>query len=130
MVCNDPIANMLSKIENAEKIGRLEVTVFPVSKLIKEVLKLLVDSGYIGNTLEFESSKGNYMKVELLGNINKCGVIKPRHSVKKDDYDRFESRYLPAKDFGVLLVSTSQGLINHKLAKDKKLGGKLIAYCY
>ena len=60
----------------------------------------------------------------------KCGAIKPNFSVKKDGFEKFEKRYLPAKDFGVLIVSTSQGIMTHVEAKEKKLGGKLIAYVY
>ena len=66
----------------------------------------------------------------MLGTINKCGVIKPRLGVKKNNFEKFEKRYLPSKDFGFLIVSTSKGLMVHNEAKEKGVGGNLIAYCY
>jgi len=68
--------------------------------------------------------------LNLTGNINKCGAIKPRFPVTIMDYEKFERRYLPAKNFGILMVSTSKGIMTHEEAKKKGLGGVLIAYCY
>ena len=62
--------------------------------------------------------------------INKCGVIRPRYNPKKDAYEKFEKRYLPAKDVGIIFVSTTQGIMPHYDAKKKGIGGRLIAYCY
>ena len=44
--------------------------------------------------------------------------------------EKYEKRYLPAKQFGILIISTPKGLMTHVQAMDKKTGGKLIAYCY
>ncbi|MDZ4226799.1 MAG: 30S ribosomal protein S8, partial [Candidatus Pacearchaeota archaeon] len=60
----------------------------------------------------------------------KCGVVKPRFPVKLDEFEKFEKRYLPAKNFGIIIVSTSNGIMTHIEAKEKKLGGRLIAYIY
>jgi small subunit ribosomal protein S8 len=130
MVLNDPLSNAMSKIHSHEKIGKKECLIKPVSKIIKKVFEVLNEEGYMGSYEEIEDGKGNYLKLNLLGNINKCGGIKPRFAVALDDYEKFEKRYLPAKGFGLLIVSTSQGIMTHEKAKEKKLGGKLIAYCY
>lgn len=127
---NDPLSNAMSKIRNAEAIGRRECTIKPTSKTIKALLTLLNAEGFIGQFDEVEDGRGKHLKVNLLGTINRCGSIKPRHAVGHQTYQKFEKRYLPAKDFGVLVVSTSSGLFTHQQAKQKKLGGKLIAYCY
>lgn len=130
MTLNDPLASALSKISNAEKVGKREVTIYPVSKTIKGVLDIMKKEGYIGEYNETEDSKGNSLTVSLLGNINECGAIKPRFSVKMDDYLKFEKRYLKAKDFGMIIVSTSKGYMTHNDAKSKNFGGSLISYCY
>ena len=127
---NDPLANVMSLILNNEAIGRSECTIKPVSKTIKQVLKVMKDHGYVGDYKETEDSKGNYFSLHLLGHINKCGVIKPRYSVKNTEFEKFERRFLPAKDVGVLIISTPKGITTHYEAKEKKLGGRLIAYCY
>jgi small subunit ribosomal protein S8 len=130
MSLNDTLSNTMSKILNHEKVGRKECILKPMSKIIKKVLDIMNAEGYVGKYEEVEDGRGNYLKLNLLGNINKCGAIKPRFAVALDDYEKFEKRYLPSKDFGMLIVSTSQGIMTHYKAKEKKIGGKLIAFCY
>lgn len=127
---NDPLSNALSIILNNERIGKTECLIKPVSKLIKDILKVMKENLYVGSINEIEDRKGGMIKVNLLGNINKCGAIKPRYSVKKDVFEKFEKRCLPAKGIGILIVSTSSGVMTHTEAKKKGLGGKLLAYCY
>src|SRR3989344_115216 len=125
---NDPLAAALTKILNAERVGKKEIELTKVSKIIKKVLDIMKDHRYIG--MYEETNEGRSLKVNLLGNLNKCGVIKPRFSTKYHSIEKWEKRYLPAKDFGIILVSTSNGLVTHHRAKELKSGGKLVAYCY
>ncbi len=127
---NDSLANLLEVMSQFDNLGRDECFVKPASKLIKSVLLILKENGYIKDFKIIEDDKGNMIVVNLYGKINKCGVIKPRLSVKQDGFEKFEKRYLPAKDFGILIISTSNGLMTHKITKEKHLGGRLIAYCY
>jgi len=127
---DDPLANALSVMLNTEKIGKKECTIRPSSKIIKAILNIMNENGYIGAFDEVIQGKGNPLKLNLLCSINKCGAIKPRYSVKKDGYEKFENRYLPAKDFGFICVSTPKGIMTHLEAKKKGLGGKLLAYFY
>ncbi len=130
MALNDTLANTFAKMLNAENAKKTEVLVGPRSLFAMKVLSILQGLRYIGDVTPLENGKGGLIKINLLGNINKCGVIKPRFSIKKDGYKKYEKRFLPAKDFGVLIVSTSQGLMTHQEAKEKNTGGKLVAYCY
>jgi small subunit ribosomal protein S8 len=124
----DPLANALSKIQNAEWARKRETTISPVSKLIRSTLEIMQREGYIEG---FElSDDGRSVKVFLKGRINECGAIKPRHSVKKNEYEKWEKRYLPAADYGILVVSTSRGIMSHKEAIERGLGGKLLAYVF
>ncbi|MBI4150590.1 30S ribosomal protein S8 [Candidatus Woesearchaeota archaeon] len=127
---NDTLATALSKIENFEKIGRKECLVMPASKTIKKVLELFNAHGYLGQAELASDARGGALKVHLLGKINKCGVIKPRFAVTMKEYEKFEKRYLPAKNVGVLLVSTPKGMMTHEEAKKNNHGGRLVAYCY
>ena len=130
MTLNDPLANVFSNIMNCERTGKQELIVKPSAKIIKEVVKPLQEKHYLGECKEIKVSGGNAMDITLLGAINNCGVIKPRFAVKVENYIKYEKRFLPARGFGILLVSTSKGLMTHEEAKEKKLGGRLIAYCY
>ena len=99
---NDPLAAALTKILNAEKVGKREVALKPASKLIKKILTIMNEHSFLGSYEEIEDGKGNLLKINLLGNINKCGVIKPRFSTRHNTFEEWEKRYLPAKDFGVM----------------------------
>ena len=130
MSLNDPLSNVLSQIDAYEKTGKKELITKNNSKVVKKVLSIMQDHKYLGGFEEIKDSKGALLKIHLLGSINKTGVIKPRFSVKKDSFEKFEKRFLPAKDFGILIISTSQGIITHIDAKKKGLGGRVISYCY
>ncbi len=130
MSLNDPLANVMSNLDNAERVNKDKILVKPSSKTVMGVLEILQDNHYIGEYNEHKTNRGNFVEVNLINKINKCGVIKPRFSVKKDNYEKYEKRYLLAKGFGVLIISTTQGLMTHEKAKEKGLGGRLLAYCY
>ncbi len=127
---NDPLANALSKIYNAEKVNKKEVVLCPVSNLIIKVLEIFEEKGYIESYEVKEKDKKRYVVVKLANKINKCGAIKPRFYVKKNEYEKFEKRYLPAAKFGYLIVSTNEGLMTNEEAKERKKGGTLIAFVY
>ena len=64
---NDPLANTLSKIMNAEKLGKKTVEISPASKVIKEVLRIMKENQFIGDFEEFENGRGNIIEINLLG---------------------------------------------------------------
>lgn len=130
MSLNDPLANALSNIWNAEKVGKTSCTISPSSKIILSILNLMKIYKYISDFKVEEDNKGNVINVALLGKINKCSAIKPRYPVKLSEFKKFEKRYLPAKNMGLIIVSTNKGIMTHEEAKEKGLGGKLLAYCY
>ena len=130
MSLNDPLANALSAVLHSESIGRTECAIKPVSRMIKQVFKILNEQHYLGSYAEVKDRKGNHLKVQLTGAINQCGVVKPRFPVTKEGFEKLERRYLPARNMGLLIVSTSKGLMTNSQAKEKKLGGRIIAYCY
>jgi len=126
----DPLADALSNIMNHEQAGKMTVIIKPASKLIGAVLKVMLQEGYIGEFEYIDDGRAGKFRVQLLGRINKCGVIKPRFPVKKKDYEKWEKQYLPAHNIGILIVSTPQGVMSHKDAIKKGLGGRLLAYVY
>ncbi|MBR9681376.1 MAG: 30S ribosomal protein S8 [Candidatus Altiarchaeota archaeon] len=127
---NDPLANLLVSIKNAVKVGKTEIVFKPVGKLMTRVLSILKDQGYVSDFEMIDDGKGNIYRISLSKRLNHCGAIKPRFPVKKDGFVRWERRFLPAEGFGVIIVSTSKGIMTHTEAKKKELGGKLIAHAY
>jgi small subunit ribosomal protein S8 len=126
---HDLLADMFSVIKNAESIGQ-KSCITPASKVIKNILLIMQSTGYIGDFEHTDDGKGGRFKIELLGKINDCGVIKPRFSVSKQDFIKWEKRYLPASSLGILLVSTTNGVMNHSDAKKHNTGGRLLGYVY
>jgi small subunit ribosomal protein S8 len=127
---NDPLATALSKILNAEKVGKKECSIYPSSKVVEKVLEIMKDKQFVGKAEKAETNQGTRIKLNLINKVNNCGVIKPRYPVKSKGFEKFEKRFLPAKGFGYLIVSTSQGIMTHEDAIKNNLGGKLLAFVY
>ncbi len=125
----DTVADGLTVIKNAERIGNRDCLI-KSSKLVSNILKVMHENGYIGSFEAIENGKGGVLKVELKGKIIDIAVIKPRFAVKTDQYEKFEKRFLPARNVGLLIVSTPKGVMGHKKAKEMGLGGRLLSYIY
>jgi len=130
MGMNDTLSNALSKMGQYEKLGKAECAIQPASRVISDVLTLLKQFGYVKDFSTVKEGKKEKIIVKLHGRINECGVIKPRFAIKNAEFEKWEKRYLPSKDMGILVVSTVNGMTDHGKAKEKRIGGKLIAYCY
>ncbi len=126
----DTLNDAMAVIKNAEQVGKGECVVRPSSKLIGRVLKVMQESGYISQFELVEDGRNRMFRVALSGHINNCGVIRPRYAVKVADLERYEARYLPAQDFGVLILTTTKGVLTHMEAKKDGVGGKLLAFVY
>ena len=126
---HDPLADMFSVLKNMETIGRAECTI-PASKTIRNVLQVIHQHKYIGGYEFVDDGKGGKFTVKLIGKINSCGVIKPRFSVKKGGFIKWEKRYLPASGTGILLVTTPSGIVDQHSADKAGSGGRLLGYVY
>lgn len=125
----DLLNEALTVIKNAETSGKTEC-ITPASELIKDVLLVMQKNGYIGNFELIDDKKSGKFRIELIMKLNNCGAISPRFSMGLKEMEKQEIVYLPAKDFGILILSTSKGVMDHKEAKSKKIGGKLISFVY
>ncbi|MFX1368645.1 MAG: 30S ribosomal protein S8 [Promethearchaeota archaeon] len=130
MTLLDPLADAMSSIYNSEIVGKPEVIVAPASSLIEKVLRVMQTQGYIGEFEHIDDGRAGRFRIQLMGRTNKCGVIKPRYPVKRDGFERFEKRFLPAYNFGVLIVTTPRGVMTHQDAKKLGIGGRLLAFVY
>lgn len=130
MVVVDVLANALVTIKNNEAKGRRECIIYPSSKLTLAVLSAMKRAGYIGDFEYIEDGRGGKIRVQLLGKVNNCGAIKPRYPVKRGELEMWKERFLPARDVGILILSTSQGVLDHREAEEKGIGGVLLAFVY
>jgi len=124
------LSYVLDGIAKAEERGKREVLVYPASKLAASTLAKLHELGYIGDFEYVDDGRNGKFRVELLGRINKCGAIRPPLFLNRDDLISGDVRFLPGKGVGTLLVSTPYGVLTSSEARDKKIGGVLVAYVY
>jgi len=125
----DTLADALSVIKNAERIGK-NTCITRASKEVKSVLKVLQDNSYIGAFEFVGDGRGGKFKIELKGKVIDTNVIKPRFSIALDEFEKWEKRYLPARNIGLLVITTPKGIIDHKKAKELHVGGKLVCFVY
>ena len=130
MPAQNILANLFTTLFNSEDRRKNNCVVIASSNLASEVLKTLKNEGYIGEYEHIDDKRGGKFKIQLLAKITKCGAITPRFKVKKDEYNTWEQQFLPSYNRGMLLVTTNQGVMSHKDAANKGLGGFLIGYVY
>lgn len=130
MTMMDTLSNGLTAIMNNEMRNKRDCVIGPASKLLGRVLRVLQLNGFIGEFEFIDDGRTGKFKVQLLGRVNKCGAIKPRFPVGVGDFENWEKTFLPARDVGILVVSTSLGVVSHREATEKKIGGRLLAYVY
>jgi len=124
----DTIANGLTTIMNNELRRKKECLIAPASKLLGNVLRVIQMNGYLGEFEFIDDGRSGKFKVQLLGRINRCGAIRPRYPVEAKEFEKWEKAYLPSRDIGILVVSTPKGVWSHKEAKEKNIGGCLLAF--
>ena len=127
---HDLLNDALVSVRHADQQGQAHVLLAPTSHLIGEVLRIFRENKYIEEFTFVPGGRGGSYDVTLSRRINSCGVIKPRLAVSGREIERYEARFLPAQDFGLLLLSTNQGVMSHTKARELKIGGKLLAYVY
>ena len=126
----DTLANGLITVVNNEMRNKRECIISPASKLLGRVLRIMQLNGYLGEFEFIDDGRSGKFKVQLLGRINKCGAIRPRFSVRTDSFEEWEKKFLPSREVGLLVVSTSDRVLSHKEAGEKHVGGKLLAFIY
>ena len=131
MMMTDPIADMLTRIRNANQAKHESVTM-PASRLKLEILAVLKNEGYISEYEKIEDGKQAVIKVTLKYN-NKDRVIKGLKKISKPGLRVYaKSSELPKvlNGLGVAIISTSNGIMTDREARSKKLGGEVIAFVW
>ncbi|HWW52518.1 MAG TPA: 30S ribosomal protein S8, partial [Acidimicrobiales bacterium] len=115
---HDLLNDALVSLRHADRQGRAHVELAPTSHLIGEVLRIFREHKYVEEFTFVPGGRGGVYDVTLSRRINSCGVIKPRISVRGRAVERYEARFLPAQDFGILVLSTNQGVMSHTKARE------------
>ena len=129
----DPIADYLTRLRNAIKAGHKVVEV-PASNLKKELTKILFEQGYILNYKFEEDGPQGTIKVALkYDKAGKVNAIKKLQRVSTPGLRKYAShKDLPRvlNGLGIAIISTSQGVMTDKEARELNVGGEVLCYVY
>ncbi|MEX0919985.1 MAG: 30S ribosomal protein S8 [Candidatus Pacearchaeota archaeon] len=123
----DVVSDALNMIQNAKRARKDSLEVNRVSNLLIEVLKIMKQKGAVK---KYKINAKDKSVEIILGDFIKCKAIKPRYTVKKDQFEKYRRRFLPAKEVGTLIFSTNKGVKTHSEVEEEGLGGILLAYFY
>ena len=132
MTMTDPIADMLTRIRNANSVGHESVEI-PASKMKKAIAQILLDEGYIENFEVIDDGVQGTIKITLKYGANKERVISGIKKISKPGL----KVYAKASDvprvlvgLGIAVISTSSGIISDKKARELGVGGEVICYVW
>lgn len=127
MSMTDPVADMLTRIRNAQGAHHAKVKL-PFSKLKKAIAQVLKDEGFIGDYEEFKEDDKSYLNLTLKYYKDRR-VIESISRVSKPGcrvYKSYQDLPKVMGGFGIAIVSTSKGLMTDRAARKAKLGGEVI----
>jgi small subunit ribosomal protein S8 len=131
MVSTDPIADMLTRIRNAINVQKSEV-VLPHSKLKQSVAELLKDNGFVTDVSVIDGTIGKSLKIVINGANEVARITEVVRLSKPGRREYSNAKEIPSvkRGRGIVIVSTSKGLMTGETAKKQGVGGELICKVY
>ena len=132
MVMTDPIADMLTRIRNANMV-RHEKLEFPASNLKKEVADILKREGFIRDYEQVEDNKQGILRIFLKYGKDETRVITGLKRISKPGlrvYAKADELPKVLNGLGIAIVSTSKGVLSDKEARSQAVGGEVLAYIW
>lgn len=126
----DPLVNALNTIMSHEGRRKSECIIAPASGLVSRVLRLIQSKGYIGEIEFIDDGRQGKFRVQLFGRINQTEAVRPRFKTQVSEMEKWEKRYLPSRNLGIVILSTPKGVMDHIQAKEENVGGLVLAYVY
>jgi small subunit ribosomal protein S8 len=132
MAMTDPIADMLTRIRNANMV-RHESVEFPASRMKREIAEILKREGFIRDAEYIEDSKQGTLRVFLKYGSNNEKVITGLKRISKPGLRVYaQANDIPRvlRGLGIAILSTNKGVMTDKEARQSKVGGEVIAYIW
>jgi len=132
MSMTDPVADMLTRIRNANTAGHAEVLI-PASKIKKNIAEILLKEGYIKGYEVVETQPQDVIKIEMKYGAGKQRVISGIKRISKPGLKVYAKKDEVPKvlgGLGIAIISTSSGLITDKQARELGVGGEVVCYVW
>ena len=132
MNVSDPIADMLTRIRNASRARHTEVVV-PASRVKREIARILVEEGFIASFSEEQEGPAHHLRLNLKYVDGKAPVVSGLKRISKPGlrvYARKTDIPRVLGGLGIVIVSTSQGIMTGAQARKAQLGGEVLAYVW
>ncbi|KAJ4846275.1 40S ribosomal protein S15a-5 [Turnera subulata] len=118
----------LRSIVNAEKRGKATVELQPISTVMSSFLKIMKDRGYIKNFQVYDPHRVGRITVELQGRVNDSKALTYRQDIKAKQIEAYTKRILPTRQWGYVVISTPDGILDHEEAINRNVGGQVLGY--
>ena len=123
------ISDACCALKNAERARKNEVTISPASKVLQQILRIFQRHAYIGEFERYDDGRQGKFKIALLGKINYCaGLIRLNYKISQ--FEALERKILPAPGFGLIILTTNQGIMTMREAEEREIGGHTLCYIY
>ncbi len=132
MNISDPIADMLTRVRNASRARHTEVVV-PASRTKREIARILKEEGFIADVREERAGPAQMLRIELKYVDGKVPVVSGLKRISKPGLRVYAQKTdIPRVlgGLGVVIVSTSKGIMTGSQAKQAQLGGEILAYIW
>ena len=132
MTMTDPIADMLTRIRNANNVGHKTVEI-PASKIKVSIAEILLEEGFIGGYEVIDDNKQGIIKIEMKYGANREKVISGIKKISKPGLKVYaKANEIPRVlgGLGIAIISTSKGVVSDKKARELGVGGEVICYVW
>ena len=133
MSMTDPIADLLTRLRNASKAHKNAVDI-PASNIKREIVRILKENRYVKDLIELPDNKQGILRVYLLYSRGDAPVLRSISRVSRPGLRRYfdaeQVRQSTFNERGMMVVSTSSGVMTNFAAAQKGVGGEVLLRCY
>ncbi|XP_042019670.1 40S ribosomal protein S15a-5-like [Salvia splendens] len=120
----------LRTIVNAEKRGFASAELKPISNVVASFLQIMKYRGYVKDFQVHDPHRVGRITVQLQGRVNDCRALTYRQDIKAQYMETYKTRMLPTRQWGYVVVTTPNGVLDHEEAIRQNVGGQVIGYFY
>ncbi|CAA7408765.1 unnamed protein product [Spirodela intermedia] len=118
----------LRTIVNAEKRGKATANLQPVSNVMAEFLRVMKNRGYVKDFQVYDPHRVGKITVELQGRITDCRALMHRKDIKAAEIQEYTTRTLPTRQWGYVVITTPNGVLDHEEAIKQNVGGQVLGF--